>query len=347
MTEEQKCDNVLNVSAESEKSGDSDLKIYLSHDGFFRNAFDQTVAESFIKEYLPPEITKNLDFSTLTISKDTYVDKKLARCYSDVLYQIRFNSDPAYLYFLFEHKSWEPDFPALQLLKNMAHIWETHVENHKGIQKLPAIIPLLIYHGEQPWKVDTSFISFFDIPTTLRKYIPAFNFEVFDVSHMPEQDIRGVVELRIVLMAFRYIFHPEILSQLKKIFQLFREFEDKNKFSQFLELLLIYIGSNVANVKAEQLRESISDALKEGGAIMGTVFQELLDRGKEIGLKEGEERGEERGEQRGEEKKAIRMALNCLMKGMDIWTVAELTELSVERIESLKAAIRLENSSHL
>ncbi|HLP45330.1 MAG TPA: Rpn family recombination-promoting nuclease/putative transposase [Candidatus Kapabacteria bacterium] len=342
MPEEQKCDNELNVSAEPEKSGDSDSKIYLSHDGFLRNAFDQTVAESFIKEYLPTEITRDLDFSTLTKAKDTYVDKKLARCYSDLLYQIRFNAEPAYLYFLFEHKSWEPDFPALQLLKNMAHIWETHVENNKGTEKLPVIIPLLIYHGEQPWKVDTSFISFFEIPGTLRKYIPAFNFEVYDVSHMPEQDIRGVVELRIVLNAFRYIFHPEILSKLKKIFQLFREFKDKNKFSQFLELLLVYIGSNVANVKAEQLRESVSEALKEGGVIMGTVFQELLDRGKEIGIEIGVKEGEERGEERGEEKKAIRVALNCLMKGMDVWTVAELTELSVERIESLKAVIHLE-----
>ncbi|MDQ1354770.1 MAG: Transposase 31 protein [Acidobacteriota bacterium] len=80
---------------------------------------------------------------------------------------------------------------------------------------------------------------------------------------------------------------------------------------------------------------------------MGTVFQELLDRGKEIGIEIGVKEGEERGEERGEEKKAIRVALNCLMKGMDSLTVAEITELSVERIESLKAAIRLGNSSHL
>jgi predicted transposase/invertase (TIGR01784 family) len=256
MMEEQKYDNISNDSAEPEKPGDKDSKIYLSHDGFFRNTFDRNVAESFIKEYLPQEITKNFDFSTLTRSEDTYVDKKLARCYSDRLYQVQLNSKPAYLYFLFEHKSWEPDFPALQLLKNMAHIWETHLEKNKNkkIKKLPAIIPLLIYHGEKPWKVDTSFISFFDIPETLKKYIPAFNYELYDVSHMPEEDIRGIVELRIVLMAFRYIFHPEILKELKKIFQLFRELKDKKKFNQFLELLLVYINSNVNNVKAEQLR---------------------------------------------------------------------------------------------
>ena len=287
MTDEQKCEDELNDSAEPENPGNSNSKIFLSHDGFFRNTFDQTVAESFIKEYLPSEITKNFDFSTLSRSSDTYVDKKLARCYSDKLYQIQFNSKPAYLYFLFEHKSWEPNFPALQLLKNMAHIWENHIENNKGTEKLPVIIPLLIYHGEKPWEVETSFISFFDIPGALRKYIPDFNFELYDVSHMPEEDIRGIVELRIVLMALRYIFNPEILTELKKIFQLFREFKDSIKFNKFLELLLIYIGSNAADVKAEKLRESVSDALKEGGVIMGTAFQELFDRGKEAGIEIG------------------------------------------------------------
>ena len=338
MTEEQKCDNTSNDSAEPEKSDDKDSKIYLSHDGFFRNTFDRTVAESFIKEYLPQEITNNLDFSALAQSEDTYVDKKLARCYSDKLYQVKFNSESAYLYFLFEHKSWEPDFPALQLLKNMAHIWETHLENNKGIKKLPIIIPLLIYHGEKPWKIDTSFISFFDIPETLRKYIPAFNFELYDVSHMPEEDIRGVVELRIILMAFRYIFHPEILKELKKIFQLFRELEDKTKFNEFLELLLIYIGSNVTNVKAEQLRESVSEALKEGGVIMGTAFQELFDRGKEVGIKEGIEIGEKKRD----EKAMLRIALSCIKEGIDIETIAKITHLSIERIELLKNVIELE-----
>ena len=85
----------------------------------FRVAFDnKNVAESFARENLPGEITNQLDFSSMTQDKDTFVDQKLSRCYSDVLYHIQFKNNPAYLYFLFEHKSWEPDFPGVQLLKN-------------------------------------------------------------------------------------------------------------------------------------------------------------------------------------------------------------------------------------
>jgi predicted transposase/invertase (TIGR01784 family) len=337
MSEEQKLNNepveLAGCDSGPGNQQEKDFKIYLSHDGLFSFSFDKkNVAESFVKENLPSEITKNLDFSTLTLDKDTFVDQKLSRCYADVLYHIQFRNKPAYLYFLFEHKSWEPNFPGVQLLKNMIRIWETHVENHKGIEKLPPIIPMLIYHGEYPWKVDTNFISMFDIPDTLTKYIPTFSYELTDVSHMPEEEIKGEVELRIVLTAFRYIFHPEIMSRLKDIFQLFRELPDKTKFNQYLEALLIYLGSNIKDVNPDKLRDAVNEALEEGGAMMSTVFQEVLEKGKEIGVKEGEE------------KNKLKVALNCLIKGMDIQTIAEITDLPVERIELLKTAVQKENA---
>jgi len=75
-----------------------------------------------------------------------------------------------------------------------------------------------------------------------------------------------------------------------------------------------------------------------GGAMMSTVFEQVLEKGKEIGVKEGEERGEE--------KNKLKVALNCLIKGMDIQTIAEITDLPVERIERLKTAVQKENTAH-
>jgi predicted transposase/invertase (TIGR01784 family) len=111
-------------------------------------------------------------------------------------------------------------------------------------------------------------------------------------------------------------------------------------------MLLIYLGSNIKDVEFEQLQESVNDAIKEGGALMGTIFEQV----KEIGIKEGEEigvkKGEEIGVKKGEEKIKIRVALTCLIKGMDIETISEITDLPVERIELLKAALQEKNASH-
>ena len=68
--------------------------------------------------------------------------------------------------------------------------------------------------------------------------------------------------------------------------------------------------------------------------MMSTIWQQVLEKGKEIGVKEGDEN------------KALRVALNCLKKGMDVQTIAEITDLPVERIELLKTAVQKENTAH-
>ncbi|MGE5340376.1 MAG: Rpn family recombination-promoting nuclease/putative transposase [Candidatus Omnitrophota bacterium] len=312
-----------------ENQEEQKFKIYLSHDGLFKFAFDnQRIAESFARERLPKEVSKYLDFSTMKIDKDSFVDQKLSRCYSDVLYHVQFKDNPAYLYFLFEHKSWEPNFPGIQLLKNMTHIWESHLSKYKRVKKLPPIIPLLVYHGEYPWNVDTNFLSMFEIPEELKKYIPVFDYELSDVSHMPEEEIKGELELRIVLLALRYIFQPEIMSRLKDIFQLLRELQDKAEFNKYFELLLIYLCTNIKDVKPEKIREVVDQVLEEGETMSKTVLQQLREEGIEIGIKEGIKEGEEVAK--------MKIVFNCLLKGMDVQTISEITGLSVAQIEILK-----------
>ena len=56
--------------------------------------------------------------------------------------------------------------------------------------------------------------------------------------------------------------------------------------------------------------------------------------GKEVGVKEGGE------------KYRLKVALKCLIKGMDVQNIAEITDLPVERIELLKNAVQKENAGH-
>jgi len=49
----------------------------------------------------------------------------------------------------------------------------------------------------------------------------------------------------------------------------------------------------------------------------------------------------------GEEKNKLRVAFNCLIKEMDIETIAEITDLPVERIKVLKSAVQQENPTNL
>ncbi len=305
-------------------------KIYFSHNNFFTAFFEEKeVVESFLTEYVPKEITRDLDFNTLEIERENFVNKKLRRHFSDILYSIQFKKKPAYAYLLFEHKSREKKkkkkFAPFQLLKYMVHIWDRHLKLYKEIETLPPIIPMVFYHGKEKWNVRTDFLSLFDVPQSMAKYIPQFDFELHDISHTPDESIRGNILLQILMLTFKYIFNPELVHKLKIIFSLLKELDDEKRGDEYLEILLRYLLSRGETLSVEDLRETVDDFFEEGGNLMPTIAQQFVAQGRE--------------------ETKWHVARNSLRKGLDMRTISEITELSVEEIKRLKSEMDQEKTT--
>jgi predicted transposase YdaD len=104
-----------------------------------------------LKHVVPEEIVMGLDFSSLTPDKTSYIDEELKEYCSDVVYRCKYNgSSSIQIVLLFEHKSYVPDYPHLQLFKYLLKIWETTLKQEK---KLVAVLPLIFYHGKDKWEV--------------------------------------------------------------------------------------------------------------------------------------------------------------------------------------------------
>ena len=59
------------------------------HDTFFRQLLsDPVVAADLVQNYLPAEVVALLDLSQLRIEKETFVDARLRKHFSDVLYSV-------------------------------------------------------------------------------------------------------------------------------------------------------------------------------------------------------------------------------------------------------------------
>lgn len=50
----------------------------------------------FLRNYLPEDVVRLLDFSNLEISKDSFIEKDLKDYFSDILYSVRLADDPGY-----------------------------------------------------------------------------------------------------------------------------------------------------------------------------------------------------------------------------------------------------------
>lgn len=328
------------MDVDKEKKEEKGASPYMQNDEFVKNFLSRKeTAESFFQNYLPADIIRYLDFASLRISKDTFVDQKMSEFFSDLLYEINLRETSAFIYFLIEHKSDQAPLVDFQLLKYLVNIWELYLKQHEGAKKLPVIIPILIYHGEGEWKIDTQFITLFDVPEAVmphvREYIPNFNYKLFDISHLRDEEIVGKVDLRILFLTLKYIFTPELRFKLPEILQLCNDLEDKNKGTEYIEILLRYMVRKLPDIMTDTIVDTVSKIIDGGGDIMPTIAESWEAKGEA----RGEAKGEARGEARGRENTTWEIIKKSLKKGLPISTIAEITGFSKEQINLMKKEI--------
>lgn len=302
-----------------------DDRLLSSHDLPFKAFFSENeVARSFLEENLPNHLIDRLDFSTLKIAKDSFVDKKLSQYFSDILYEVKLQGKPALVYLLFDHKSKEDKFTGFQLLKYMVRIWESYFKQNKKVGYLPIIIPMVVYHGEKKWRINSRFNSLFEETEHMEEYIPNFRYDVYDVSHIPDEDIKGHVLLKICLTALKYIMSPGLQDKLKDIFVLFDKLSDKKKATEYLEVLLRYLAASARSIEKKDLEEAVTRYIEKGGEIMQTIAEKLLEQGKEEGIQEGIREGR------------LQVVKKALEAGFPEDVISQISGLSIEEIRIFK-----------
>ncbi len=311
-------------------------KIKNPHDKIFKETMsDIETAKDFFRNYLPEELLKLIDLDNISVDKDSFIEKELGEYFSDILYKINLLGKESYIYFLFEHKSYNYKKISLQLLEYMIKIWKLKVKQRKT---LPIIIPIVIHHGKIKWNVGLNLSDILEeIPEELKKYIPNFEYILYDLTIFEDKDIRGHVKLRIFLEILKYIFSEEELPiKLKEIFELSEELAKEDKEEEYFEALVKYILNAQEKLDLKDLAEIARESSIERSERIMTAGERLLNQGVELGLQQGLQQGLQKGLQQG----LHLVAENMLKNQLDNETISKLTGLPIEEIEKMKKQLK-------
>ncbi len=129
------------------------------------------------------------------------------------------------MYLLFEHKSFIDRDIGFQIIQYLVKIWKSTLHERKP-GSLPIIIPLILYHGKSRWTVELNFSDYFNCPDSLRRFIPDFQYLLWDASAYDEEKIQGeasVVDVpldegRVVLFGFNVVNRWQTPAALKLLF---------------------------------------------------------------------------------------------------------------------------------
>jgi hypothetical protein len=103
---------------------------------------------------------------------------------ADLVYQAEYAGEPVMITLLFEHKSYQEDFPEWQLLRYTTNIWREEQKQKKGKKhkKSTVMIPIIIHHRKSGSKKVTMKSQFGNPNQDLLKFLPEFDYLLFSFN---------------------------------------------------------------------------------------------------------------------------------------------------------------------
>jgi len=294
------------------------LEVTNPHDKFFKENFsDKEIATDFIREMFPPKLVENLDLSTLELDNNSYIDEELKEYYSDLVYDCEYKTTKVKISILFEHKSYVPDYPFLQLLKYIIKIWDYNI---KQKQNLMPVIPLIFYHGVEKWEYKMVSDYFNGIDEQLDQFLPNFKYLLTDLSDYTDNEIKERIfkneMLKVLILIMKNIFDEEKLQKnLEKFLFIAKLYYEEEKGLKFLESIIRYLYANLENVKVDDIVQIIRNISEIRGDESMTIAMKLKQEGRDEGK--------------------IEDAINFFKEGVSLEIISKCTGLPKNKLDEI------------
>ena len=326
------------------------------HDSGYKRLFsNRTIFQQLLETFVNQEWVHSLDFDNCESLDKSFISEHYKETESDLIYKVQFQDHPRqdrdrnreiYIYILIEFQSRVEPFMALRVLNYITNFYMDFLVNNKGVKKLPAVFPIVLYNGNAPWMAPVNLSALIEQTPPLGRF--ALDFEYFLIVEN-EYSQEALLKIRnIVSTLFLAESHYDLEVLGAELLNLFSSEADKGAVSLFLNWFRQLASHGRIESEDYQSLEHIYQNEEEVKTMLVTalqkdreqMFQNGLREGKQEGLLEGKQEGLLEGKQEGllegEQKGRIETAKAMLAKGMEITLISEITNLSEAQLLQLK-----------
>ena len=149
------------------------------HDSGYKRLFsNRTIFRQFIQTFVTEPWVKDLDFEQMETVDKSFVSKHYKETESDLIYRVHLHGRAVYIYILLEFQSTVDRWMAVRMLNYISNFYMDFIAAQKEIVKLPAVFPIMLYNGDQPWRAAVNVADLIESEPSLGRY--ALNFEFQD-----------------------------------------------------------------------------------------------------------------------------------------------------------------------
>ena len=203
-----------------------------------------------------------------------------------------------------------------------------HKRYDKNI-KIPAIVPVVLYNGEEVWDVPTEFRKMIYNEELFGDNILNFKYDIFDISNDKKFEKEKLLENKtitsIIFLLDQKLNPQEFLERIKEIALFFNSLSDTER--KAIKNWLKNTLSDDISETAIEILESKREEVEKMVARNAFMIEEMKEEAKNEGIEEGFERGKQ--------EEQIKIAKN-LLDILDDETITVKTGLHIEVVRKLR-----------
>ena len=280
------------------KQGKEQDSINNPNDKFFKKLFGlASVVRDYFDHLFPKHLAAKLNLNTLELDNTTYITSELEEYFSDIVWRCQFlgKKTAVHICFIFEHKSYVPDYPHIQIGDYKQGAYNKQLA---AKQPLSVVVPIIIYHGKRRWVVKPFSDYFGDVDIEFHRFIDPYDYYLTNLQDYSDEMIRTFGSILLVkgFLALKHYSDKEYLRRhyVELILVGFDRHHSK-EILDFIRSLSVYLSNIGGTTRIEVFHqiEQLDDKLKKEN--MYNLIDDLTEKGIEIGIEQGIEKGIELG----------------------------------------------------
>ena len=239
---------------------------------FTHPAFVVELLETFVKE----DFINNLDFSTIEQINKSFVTSDYTERESDIIYKIKLKDErEVFIYLLLEFQSGVDKYMALRILRYICELYEfIRIEwGDSKFRKLPAVLPILLYNGEETWTAATSMSEIIE-PSLPEYLIPELNYIKIAENEYSETELLEIRNAISGLFLTENLTLDQFPDRLDDIFKLLA-YEAPDVTEHFFKWLLDFFKTN--SIVTEEIKVKI-DNMKESNQMLAASIERTREK---------------------------------------------------------------------
>lgn len=247
---------VLQLAEESAEYNLRNQKKKYSHDKLIKNILkDEKEAEKLINQFLNPK--EEVKAEELIRYTNSYIAKKYKAKEADLVYKMK-NKE---IFFLIEHQSTIDNGVPYRILNYCIDIMQEWCRN-KRIEKIhgyPIIVPIVIYTGEQKWKIPRNFKEKKISNYVFERYKINVEYNLIDINKLTKQFLLEKNTMFGYIMSIeKSESKQELIESLNNIIKTTR---DKEKLNELTNIVRYLLDDLLEDEVKEQILEKIKSKL--------------------------------------------------------------------------------------